>query len=148
MTWFERLASMLWHMPGRIWAGMMAVTVPAAKFWSQVGAAQAWTLVFIGYGLVIWKGPWPARLAEKQLDLLGQGHLFAGFIVLVVIVCLTDTRVNFSAGREGVRGAVDSDDARQPAAVVTTRTEVHTPPAATPTTPPATDPESGDARPV
>lgn len=149
MTKAPTWQAILWHMPGRIWAGMMAVVIVAARFWAQVGAAMALTIVFVGYGVVIWKGPWPVDRAQQQLDLLGQGHLLAGFLVLVALVCITGIRVGFDASRQGIRANIDRDDDDEPPVapkVITTTTTEVTP--AVPAAPKPTDPEAGDARPV
>jgi hypothetical protein len=117
------MISTLWHAPGRIWAAMMAAAAP--RFWAQVGAGMAMTVVLVGYGLVIWLGPWPVTLACKQLDLLGQGQLMAGFLVLVALVCITGMKVGFSGGREGFHADLDQPDeppSPPPAKITTTTT--------------------------
>ena len=95
-------------MIGRVWATMMLAG--SARFWAQVGAGMALSALLMGYGLVIWLGPWPATAAGKQLDLLGQGQLIAGFLVLVALACITGTKVNFNASRQGLSANVDGDD--------------------------------------
>jgi hypothetical protein len=109
----------LWNIPGRIWAGMMAVA--PARNWVQVGAATTLTLVLTGYGVVIWRGPWPKAMASKQLDLLGQGQLIAGFLVLVALVCITGLTLNLNVSREGLTADLERDDgAVRPTTVETT----------------------------
>lgn len=115
------MISTLWHAPGRVWAAMMAAA--SARFWAQVGAGMALTVVLVGYGLVIWLGPWPVTLAGKQLDLLGQGQLMAGFLVLVALVCITNMRVGLNATRDGLHADLDqSDDPEPEPKVITTTT--------------------------
>jgi hypothetical protein len=95
-------------MIAKIWAALMLAG--SARFWAQVGAGVALSGLLMGYGLVIWLGPWPAGSASKQLDLLGQGQLIAGFLVLVALACITGTKVNFNASRQGLSANVDGDD--------------------------------------
>jgi hypothetical protein len=110
---------------GRIWSAMMLAG--SARFWAQVGAGVALSGLLMGYGLVIWLGPWPATSAGKQLDLLGQGQLIAGFLVLVALACITGTKVNFNASRSGVSANVDGDDEPQSTTVETTVTVTEQP---------------------
>ena len=116
--------STLWSLPGRIWAGMMAAA--SARSWAQVGAAMAMTLVLTGYGVVIWKGPWPEVVASKQLDLLGQGQLIAGFLVLVALICITGLTLNLNVGKEGLTADLDRDHGGPMSSVVEkpTKTEI------------------------
>lgn len=121
MSW-SALAATLWHAPGRTWAGMMKAA--PVRLWLQAGAAVVLTVCWVGYGLVIWKGPWPLALAGKQLDLLGQGQIMGGALLLVTILCLTGMRGNFSAGKDGVRADIDREDEAPASVVTTTTTEV------------------------
>jgi hypothetical protein len=114
----------LWHIPGRIWAGMMAAA--PARNWAQVGAAMVLTLVLIGYGVVIWKGPWPMAQAGKQLELLGQGQLMAGFLVLVAVVCITGLTLNLNVSKEGLKADLERDDPPPPAPAAATTTTTTT----------------------
>ena len=98
----------LWNIPGRIWAGMMAAA--SARHWAQVGAAMTLTLVFVGYGVAIWKGPWPKGMTGRQLDLLGQGQLIAGFLVLVALICITGLTLNLNVGKEGLTADLERDE--------------------------------------
>lgn len=99
---------LLWHTPGRIWAGMAAAA--PARHWAQVGAAMTLTLVLVGYGAIIWKGPWPEAMAGKQLDLLGQGQLIAGFLVLVALICITGLTLNLNVSKQGLTADLERDD--------------------------------------
>lgn len=116
----------LWNIPGRIWAGMIAAS--SARSWAQVGAAMTLTVVFVGFGLVIWKGPWPLAMAGKQLDLLGQGMLVAGFLVLVALVCITGLTLNLNVGKDGLRADIDRDEGPPAAPAVKTTTITETTP--------------------
>lgn len=109
-----RVASILWHIPGRLWAGMMAAA--PARNWAQIGAAMTLTLVLVGYGVVIWRGPWPKATAGKQLDLLGQGQLIAGFLVLVALICITGLTLNLNVGKDGLAADLERDDGAPPPA--------------------------------
>ena len=114
------LPSLLWHMPGRLWAGMLAAA--PARSWAQVGAAMTLTLVFVGFGVVIWLGPWPLSMAPKQLELLGRGMLIAGFLVLVALICITGLTLNLNVGRDGLKADIDRDDAPAPTPAAVTET--------------------------
>lgn len=108
----------IWHIPGRIWAGMMAAA--PARNWAQVGAAMVLTPVLVGYGVVIWKGPWPDRLAGKQLDLLGQGQLIAGFLLLVALICITGLTLNLNVSKDGLTADLERDEPSAASSVKTT----------------------------
>ena len=99
-------------MIGRIWSAVLKAA--PIRFWVQAGAGVALTVVLCAYGLVIWRGPWPKTEAGHQLDLLGQGQLVAGFLVLVALVCITGTKVNFNATRQGITADIGDDDDDQP----------------------------------
>jgi hypothetical protein len=102
-------------MIGRVWNAVLK-SAPV-RFWVQAGAGVALTFVFVAYGLVIWRGPWPKTEAGHQLDLLGQGQLVAGFLVLVALVCITGTKVNFNASKQGITADIGDDDEPQKFAV-------------------------------
>jgi hypothetical protein len=96
----------------RIWRAMLAAG--SLRFWAQIGAGMALTLVFVGYGLVIWKGPWAPVRQQQQLDLLGQGQIGAGLMVLLCLVCITGMRLGLSAGKEGLKMDAERDDEPPP----------------------------------
>ena len=111
------------HILGRLWTGMIAAA--PARNWAQVGAAMTMTLVLVGYGVVIWRGPWPEAMAGKQLDLLGQGQLIAGFLVLVALICITGLTLNLNVGKSGLTADIERDDGLSAAAVETAaKTEI------------------------
>lgn len=100
-----------------IWRAMLAAA--PVKIWAQIGGAMALTLVMVGFGLVIWLGPWlPARQAQ-QIDWLGYGMVSAALLTLVALAAITGLSINFKGGKDGVSGSIDQDE---PAAVVTTTT--------------------------
>lgn len=107
---------------GRVWVAMLKAG--SLRFWAQTGAGMAATLVFVGYGMVIWKGPWAVTRQEQQLELLGQGHMAAGLMVIVCIVCVTGMKLSASAGKDGVKADVGRDDEPAQQVVTTTTTEV------------------------
>lgn len=115
------LLSTLWHAPGRTWAGMMRAGSLAT--WAQIGAGMAGTLIFVGYGLVIWKGPWPAGQAGKQLDLLGQGQLIAGTLIFLALTAIAGLKLAVNAGKDGFHASAERDD-DPPKVVTITTTEV------------------------
>ncbi len=105
----------------RIWTAMLAAG--SLRFWSQLGAGMALTLVFVGYGVVIWRGPWATTRQQQQLDLLGQGQIAAALMVLVALVCITGMKLGLSAGKDGVKADVERDD-EPPTVTTTTTTQV------------------------
>lgn len=110
----------------RIWKALLAAG--SLRFWAQTGAGMALTLVFMVYGAVIWRGPWPVTAAPLQLELLGQGQLAAALMVLVALVCITGMKLGISGGKDGFKADVERDD-DTPAATVTTvtTTEIQAP---------------------
>lgn len=107
--------SLLWHIPGRIWAGM--IRAAPVNTWLTAGAGMAWTLV--SGGLV-----WFFR------DRLGPEHAFwivesALGIVFVAILAQTGTELGISANRQGFSANVGRDV--EPVATVTTTTTVEGP---------------------
>lgn len=108
MGWLKTLGDLLWHMPGR--SASAALRAAPASFWAQTGAAMAMTGVFIGYGLVVWLGPWPEDRAEQQLTILGWGLLAAAFLVLVALVCIMGLKLAAGLSRDGVTLNAERDD--------------------------------------
>jgi hypothetical protein len=106
---------LIWHAPGKLWAGMLRAGSLAT--WMQWGAGVSATLGMLGYGWVIWKGPWPASAAGKQLELLGQGQMIFGIVVLVALAAIAGLRLAFSGGKDGFRAGVERDDDDSPPTV-------------------------------
>jgi hypothetical protein len=117
---FRNLGSLLWHAPGRTWAGMMKAGSLAT--WMQWGAGVSASAIAIGFMLIIWLGPWPESAASKRLDLLGQGQLMAWITVLVALAAIAGLRLAFSGGKDGFRAGVERDDDDPPAVKVETVT--------------------------
>lgn len=117
MTWFN------WPliMAGRVWAALMAAAT--VKVWAQVGGAMANTLVLVGFGLVIWLGPWEIIHQALQLNWLGYGMVIAGFLSLVNIVAITGLSVSVRGGKDGLSANIDQDEARPLAPIVETVTK-------------------------
>lgn len=105
---FRNLGSLLWHAPGRTWAGMMKAGSLAT--WMQWGAGVSASAIAIGFMLIIWLGPWPESAASKRLDLLGQGQIMAWITVLVALAAIAGLRLAFSGGKDGFRAGVERDD--------------------------------------
>lgn len=100
-------------MMARIWRAMLAAA--PVKIWAQIGAGVALTLVFVGFGLVIWLGPWLQERQEQQLDLLGWGLICSAFLILVALVAITGLSVNVHGSKDGLHASIDQDEAAPPA---------------------------------
>jgi len=109
-------------MIARIWTAMLAAG--SLRFWAQTGAGMALTLVYLAYGAVIWRGPWPESAAALQLQLLGQGQMAAALMVLVALVCITGMKLGISGGKDGFKADVERDDEAGPVVTTTTTTAV------------------------
>jgi hypothetical protein len=107
--------SLIWHAPGRMWAGMLRAGSLAT--WMQWGAGVSATAIAIGFMLIIWRGPWPDSAASQRLDLLGQGQLMAWVTILVALAAIAGLRLAFSANKDGFRGGVERDDDDAPPSV-------------------------------
>jgi len=101
---------------GGIWRALLAAA--PIKIWAQISAGIALTLVFVGFGLVIWLGPWAPERQAQQLQWLGWGMISAAFLILVALTAITGLSVNVRGGRDGLVASIDQDEA-QPLAVRT-----------------------------
>jgi len=117
---FKGWPSLIWHAPGRAWGGMLRAGSLAT--WMQWGAGVSATAGMLGYGWVIWKGPWPANAAGKQLELLGQGQMIFGGVVLVALAAIAGLRLAVSGSKDGFRAGVERDDDDAPTVKVETVT--------------------------
>ena len=125
----KALPGLIWNIPGKAWAAMLKAGSLAT--WMQWGAGVAATFGMLGYGWAIYKGPWPKEAYQKQLDLLGQGQLIFGIVVIVSLAAIAGLRLAFSGGKDGFKAGVERDDDEvKPVATVTTTTttEIETPP--------------------
>lgn len=109
---------------GKVWRALLAAA--PVKIWAQIGAAMALTLVFVGYGLVIWRGPWEVAHQAQQLDWLGYGMIAAALLVLVALAAMTGLNVNLHGGKDGIHASIDQDEP-QPLKVETTVATTVTP---------------------
>lgn len=118
-------------MIARFWAAILEAA--PVKVWAQIGAAMVLTLVFVGYGAVIWKGPWALVHQGQQINWLGYGMMAAAGLVLVALAAITGLNVNVHGGKDGVHASIDQDDGGQPMAVKTTVETTVTPASPAPT---------------
>lgn len=89
------------------------------KLAAQIGGAMALTVVFVGFGVVIWRGPWREEHQSQQLDLLGWGMIASAFLILVALVAITEIALNFKASRGGIEASMDQEETK-----TTVKTEV------------------------
>lgn len=115
-------------MIARIWRALLAAA--PVKIWAQIGAAMALTLVFVGYGLVIWRGPWEVARQAQQIDWLGYGMMAAAILVLVALAAITGLNVNIHGGKDGLHASIDQDEAQPLAVETVTKTTIMPAPAA------------------
>lgn len=95
-------------MIGRLWTALIAAA--PVKIWAQIGAGMALTLVFAGYGLVIWLGPWAAVHQSQQINWLGYGMMAAALLVLVALAAITGLNVDLHGSKDGVHARIDQDE--------------------------------------
>lgn len=141
--WWTHFTSLIWHMPGRTGASM--IKSASVAIWAQIGSGIIFSLIMMGYAWVIWKGPWPQIMAGKQLDLLGQGQLISGIIVLVALVAIAGLRLGMKATRQGFDLSAERDDGEDHKTVIETVITQPPAPAAPPPTVETTVTESGGA---
>ena len=91
-----------------VWRALLAAA--PARLWAQIGAGIALTFVFVGFGLVIWLGPWAPERQQQQLELLGWGLMAAACLILVALAAITGLSVNIRGGREGIQASLDQDE--------------------------------------
>lgn len=121
---------------GKFWRALLAAA--PVKVWAQIGAAMALTFVFVGYGAVIWKGPWAPAYQGQQINWLGYGMMAAAVLVLVALAAITGLNVNLHGGKDGLHASIDQDEVQPLKVETTVATTV------TPATPPATNPDDDD----
>ncbi len=115
----------VWFGIGPLIAAVWRAILDAApvKVWAQIGAAMISTVVLVGFGLVIWLGPWAIERQAQQLDWLGYGMLCAATFTVIALVAITGLSVNVRGGRDGIEAHLDQDDAAPLPPVVRTVTE-------------------------
>lgn len=109
-------------MISRVWSALLAAA--PVKIWAQIGAGIALTLVFVGFGLVIWLGPWAPERQAQQLQWLGWGMISAAFLILVALTAITGLSVNLRGGRDGLTASIDQDEAAPLAVRTVTETTI------------------------
>lgn len=114
-----------WFNIGGLVASVWRALIAAApvKIWATIGAGVALTLVFVGFGLVIWRGPWLPTYQGQQIAWLGYGMLSAALLVLVALAAITSLGIDLHASKDGVHARIDQDDPA-PSVTVETRTTV------------------------
>lgn len=142
--WWAHFTGLIWHMPGRTGASM--IKHASVAIWAQIGSGITFALMMTGYGLVVWKGPWPERWAGKQLDLLGQGQLICGIIVLVALIAIAGLRLGMKASKSGFDLSAERDDGDDHRTVIETTITQSAAPAAPAPTVETTVTESGGAK--
>lgn len=93
---------------GNVWRALLSAA--PVKVWAQIGAAMALTFVFVGYGAVIWRGPWAPAYQGQQINWLGYGMMAAAGLVLVALAAITGLNVNVHGGKDGVHASIDQDE--------------------------------------
>jgi hypothetical protein len=98
--------SLLWHAPGRTWAGMMKAA--PLTTWLTAGAAMAWTLM-TAWLVVIFK----PELRTDQAFWIIESALG---IVFVAILAQTGQEISVSLSRKGLNANVGKDPPLAPPA--------------------------------
>lgn len=106
----EPVRSLIWHMPGRAWRG--ALRAAPLRVWAMIFAGPALTVAASGLTLIVWRGPWPAELAGKQLDFLGWTLLAVVALIGVIVAALAAVKVK-GAGPGGLSLEIDGGDEPQ-----------------------------------
>lgn len=91
-----------------IWNAL--IKAAPVKIWAQIGAAMAFTLVLVGFGLVIWRGPWLIVHQALQINWLGYGMMASALLALVALAAITGLSVNLRGGKDGVSASIDQDE--------------------------------------
>lgn len=113
----------LWHIPGRIWSGMLRAG--SLALWAQIGAGVAFTLFAAGVVLILWRGPWTLAVERARVDGLVLVALGGLLVVLVALVAIAGLRLGLKAGRGGLEAAVERDDETPQTIIETTmKTEI------------------------
>lgn len=109
--------SLVWHIPGRIWAGMMAAG--SLSLWLTAGAGMAWTLLTAGLVLLFR----PILGAEEAFWII-MGALG---IVFLAIGAMAGQEISLGVSRQGLNLNVGRDEA--PKVEIATKTTVTAAPA-------------------
>lgn len=98
----------LWHMPGRLWSGMMKAA--PVTVWARFGGALSVSVGIAVLVAVIWLGRWSLAVEAARLDWLGLYGVLLILALIVCIVALFDFKLNFSASRSGISANMAGDD--------------------------------------
>lgn len=95
--------SLLWHAPGRLWAGMMAAA--SVSLWLTAGAAMAWTLMSVAFVIIF-------------RDILTSDDAFwiimvSQVITALAIAAMAGQEMTLRITRQGVNFNVGADDRHQ-----------------------------------
>ena len=104
--------SLVWHIPGRIWAGMMAAG--SLSLWLTAGAGMAWTLLTAGLVLLFR----PILTAEEAFWII-MGALG---IVFLAIGAMAGQEISLGVSRQGLNLNVGRDE--PPRVEIATKTTV------------------------
>jgi hypothetical protein len=129
LRWFLGVLGLIWHAPGRTWAGMIAAA-PVAT-WFTAGAGIAWTMVTIAF-------VWLFRellTGDQAFWIIVMSQL----LTALAIGALAGREITANVGKGGLQLNIGKDD-DEPAhlAQVTTTTTVTSPPTPTPAPAPVT----------
>lgn len=120
-----RLRSLIWHMPGRAWAGLAAASgriwaammaAGTLSLWLTAGAAMAWTLMS-GWLVVFFR----AVLGTDEAFWIIMASLL---LVLVSLIALTATELSLRIGKEGIALGLGRDEPPPVGLTVKTETTV------------------------
>ena len=89
-------------------------TSAPVRLWALILAGPPLTLFAAGLVWIIWKGPWPAALADMQLTILGRALLISLALIGVIVVALAAVKVK-ATGVGGTSLEVDGDRPPGPA---------------------------------
>ena len=112
----------LWGVPGAIWRAMIAAA--PVQVWAQIGAGISLSLMMLGFGLIIWLGPWVPSQQPTQIEWLGRGMVLSGCLTMVALAAITGLSINFHGGKDGVSASIDRDEPEPIKVTTTTETTV------------------------
>lgn len=109
-----------------VWYAM--TTAAKVQVWAQIFGAMALSLMMLGFGLIIWLGPWLPVYQPTQIEWLGRGMVLSALLTLVALAAVTGLSINFHGGKDGLTASIDQDEVTPITVTTTTETTV-TPPA-------------------
>lgn len=111
-------------MIARIWDAL--IKAAPVRLWALILAGPPLTIFSAGLVGIVWRGPWPDRLAGQQLTILGYALFIALAVIAVIIIALASVKVK-GQGPGGLNFEVDAADDAPPVVTTTTTTAVGTP---------------------